>query len=246
MGNVQLAPQLLACKGNSLPIECPEKATLQGHGEFHLNSLAEWMAKKSPHFIYTTKVVFPKSLKFMNSGSEKRMVAFSALWVVFWSPGATKWPSPSDSSPCCVGVRGNDSSVHPLCGRLAPGVRNQPTFCCLEAGKALRSSACFRGATQRLKVLFYVMCAFLRQHDIPATHHSQTASQESPSRGSSPISELVPISISFCPFIGGLDRWFGGYGVALQLPCTRTRGPFKSKYEPAGSNPPKSLQSAAT
>ena len=33
-------------------------------------SLAEGMAKKSPNFIFATKMVFPKSLKFMNSGSE--------------------------------------------------------------------------------------------------------------------------------------------------------------------------------
>ena len=34
------------------------------------NSLAEWMAKKKSKLCFTTKMVFPKSLKFMNSGSE--------------------------------------------------------------------------------------------------------------------------------------------------------------------------------
>ena len=37
----------------------------------NLLSLAEWMAQtKYPNFIFTTKMVFPKSLKFMNSGSQ--------------------------------------------------------------------------------------------------------------------------------------------------------------------------------
>ena len=33
-------------------------------------SPAEWMAQKSPNYTLSTRMVFPKSLKFMNSGSE--------------------------------------------------------------------------------------------------------------------------------------------------------------------------------
>ena len=40
----------------------------------YMISLAEWMAQKSPNFIFTTKMVFPTSLKFMNSGSEYMIV----------------------------------------------------------------------------------------------------------------------------------------------------------------------------
>ena len=39
--------------------------------------LTHWLSgwpKKSPNFFFTTKVVFPKSLKFMNSGNELNMV----------------------------------------------------------------------------------------------------------------------------------------------------------------------------
>ena len=39
--------------------------------------LSGW-PKKSPNFIFITKMVFPQGLKFINSGSESRVVAFSS------------------------------------------------------------------------------------------------------------------------------------------------------------------------
>ena len=42
--------------------------------------LSGW-PKKSPNFVFTTKMVFPKSLKFMNSGSESRTPQMAFLGV---------------------------------------------------------------------------------------------------------------------------------------------------------------------
>ena len=50
------------------PSEHPNPTTKIGAA----HRLSGW-PKKSPNFIFTTKMVFPKSLKFMNSGSEAKM-----------------------------------------------------------------------------------------------------------------------------------------------------------------------------
>ena len=58
----------------------------EGHSIAHL--LSGW-PKKSLNFIFTTKLVFPKSLKFMNSGSE-----IVALWHLLSGNTNLCLPSP--------------------------------------------------------------------------------------------------------------------------------------------------------
>ena len=70
------------------------------------------MAQKSPNFIFTTKMVFPKSLKFMNSGSQlwgypkqfqspgkQPPAAFHAVWLLGDREAV------ADSSCCIVLLR---------------------------------------------------------------------------------------------------------------------------------------------
>ena len=53
---------------------CNTTAAVKSSSETHW--LSGW-PKKSPNFIFTTKMVFPKSLKFMSSGSQESSEAFS-------------------------------------------------------------------------------------------------------------------------------------------------------------------------
>ena len=56
---------------------------------------SHWLSgwpKQSPSFIFTTKMVFPKSLKFMNSGSESSSHLFKEPWnniSICWDGKAT-------------------------------------------------------------------------------------------------------------------------------------------------------------
>ena len=50
--------------------------------------MSHWLSrwpKKSPNLIFTTKTVFPKSLEFMNSGSEEVLPIFAGH--LFFGPG---------------------------------------------------------------------------------------------------------------------------------------------------------------
>ena len=65
-----------------------------GGADFSRGSLAEWMAqkKKRPHLNLATKTDFPKSLKFMNSGSEGKNMAPGSFFVLRGLPNVKKKP----------------------------------------------------------------------------------------------------------------------------------------------------------
>ena len=78
------------------------------------SSLAQWMAQtKSPNFAFATKMVFPKSLKLMNSGSENGICPSAFLaGLPFAAPGSPRRvPGPPGARSACTKIGPSDFSA---------------------------------------------------------------------------------------------------------------------------------------